>query len=63
MNRFSLLPEPHVGLWGVGFLSRQTADTYVRWPGTRLVAPLVEGRGTSGRTLLALAQVPKETST
>jgi SAM-dependent methyltransferase len=31
VNRFSLLPEPHVGLWGVGFLPRGWADGYVRW--------------------------------
>lgn len=30
-NRFSLLPEPHVGVWGVGFLPRSWADPYVRW--------------------------------
>jgi ubiquinone/menaquinone biosynthesis C-methylase UbiE len=30
-NRYSLLPEPHVGLWGVGFLPRPTAIRYVRW--------------------------------
>jgi SAM-dependent methyltransferase/uncharacterized protein YbaR (Trm112 family) len=29
-NRFSILPEPHVGLWGVGFLPRDWADGYVR---------------------------------
>lgn len=29
-NRYSLSPEPHVGLWGVGFLPRRFADTYVR---------------------------------
>jgi len=33
VNRFSLLPEPHVNLWGVGFLPRGMADTYVRWRG------------------------------
>jgi SAM-dependent methyltransferase len=32
-NRFSLLPEPHVGIWGVGFLPRSIADRYVRWRG------------------------------
>ena len=32
-NRFSLLPEPHVNLWGVGFLPRAWADGYVRWRG------------------------------
>ncbi len=33
VNRLSLLPEPHVGLWGVGFLPRGVADRYVRWRG------------------------------
>lgn len=31
VNRFTLLPEPHVDVWGVGFLPRQWADRYVRW--------------------------------
>jgi SAM-dependent methyltransferase/uncharacterized protein YbaR (Trm112 family) len=31
VNRFSLLPEPHVGVWGVGFLPRRWADAYVHW--------------------------------
>jgi SAM-dependent methyltransferase len=31
VNRFSLLPEPHVGVWGVGFLPRRWADAYVQW--------------------------------
>ena len=31
VNRFSLLPEPHVGVWGVGFVPRRWADAYVRW--------------------------------
>ncbi len=30
VNRFSLLREPHVGVWGVGFLPRRWADRYVR---------------------------------
>lgn len=29
-NRFSLMPEPHVGLWGVGYLPRPWANRYVR---------------------------------
>jgi ubiquinone/menaquinone biosynthesis C-methylase UbiE len=29
-NRYSLTPEPHVALWGVGFLPRTWADRYVR---------------------------------
>jgi SAM-dependent methyltransferase len=31
VNRFGLLPEPHVGVWGVGYLPRGWADGYVRW--------------------------------
>jgi ubiquinone/menaquinone biosynthesis C-methylase UbiE/uncharacterized protein YbaR (Trm112 family) len=31
VNRFTLLPEPHVGVWGVGYLPRRWADAYVRW--------------------------------
>jgi SAM-dependent methyltransferase len=31
VNRFTLLPEPHVGVWGVGFVPRPWADAYVRW--------------------------------
>jgi SAM-dependent methyltransferase len=31
VNRYSLLPEPHVGVWGVGFVPRRWADAYVRW--------------------------------
>ena len=30
-NRYSLAPEPHVGLWGVGYLPRPWANRYVRW--------------------------------
>ncbi|HYM13796.1 MAG TPA: class I SAM-dependent methyltransferase, partial [Bryobacterales bacterium] len=29
-NRFSLTPEPHVGLWGVGYLPRRWANRYVQ---------------------------------
>ena len=32
-NRFTLLPEPHVDIWGVGFVPRRWADAYVRWRG------------------------------
>jgi len=31
VNRFSLLAEPHVGVWGVGFLPRRWANAYVNW--------------------------------
>jgi SAM-dependent methyltransferase len=31
VNRYSLLAEPHVGVWGVGFVPRRWADGYVRW--------------------------------
>lgn len=30
-NRYSLLPEPHVNVWGVGFVPRKWADAYVGW--------------------------------
>ena len=30
-NRFSLAAEPHVGVWGVGFLPRRWMATYVKW--------------------------------
>lgn len=33
VNRFTLLPEPHVGIWGVGWVPRRMADRYVRWRG------------------------------
>ena len=31
VNRYSLLPEPHVGVWGVGLVPRRWTDRYVRW--------------------------------
>src|SRR5262249_28034769 len=30
-NRFSMAPEPHVRVWGVGFLPRRWMPAYVRW--------------------------------
>jgi ubiquinone/menaquinone biosynthesis C-methylase UbiE/uncharacterized protein YbaR (Trm112 family) len=30
-NRFSLAPEPHVRIWGVGFLPRRWMPAFVRW--------------------------------
>ena len=30
-NRFSLAPEPHVRVWGVGFLPRSWMPAYVKW--------------------------------
>jgi ubiquinone/menaquinone biosynthesis C-methylase UbiE/uncharacterized protein YbaR (Trm112 family) len=30
-NRFSLAPEPHVRVWGVGFLPRRCMPAYVKW--------------------------------
>ena len=30
-NRFSLAPEPHVHVWGVGFMPRPWADRYVKY--------------------------------
>lgn len=31
VNRYSALGEPHVGVWGVGFVPRRWADAFVRW--------------------------------
>jgi SAM-dependent methyltransferase len=31
VNRYALAPEPHVGLWGVGLLPPNLAESYVRW--------------------------------
>ncbi len=43
-NRFSLAPEPHVGLLGVGFLPRPLMPAYVRWR---------RGLAYTGKTLLS----------
>ena len=34
-NRFSLAPEPHVQVWGVGFLPRRWMSSYVGWTSGR----------------------------
>lgn len=31
VNRYTLLREPHVGVWGVGLVPRRWADRFVRW--------------------------------
>jgi ubiquinone/menaquinone biosynthesis C-methylase UbiE len=31
VNRYTVLPEPHVGVWGVGYVPRRWADRYVQW--------------------------------
>ena len=31
VNRYTILPEPHVGVWGVGYVPRHMADRYVQW--------------------------------
>lgn len=31
VNRFAPTREPHVGVWGVGYVPRALADRYVRW--------------------------------
>lgn len=33
VNRYTMLSEPHVGIWGVGFVPRHLADRYVKWRG------------------------------
>lgn len=34
-NRFSIATDPHVGLWGVGWLPRPWVPTYLRWRGRK----------------------------
>jgi ubiquinone/menaquinone biosynthesis C-methylase UbiE/uncharacterized protein YbaR (Trm112 family) len=43
-NRFSIAPEPHVRVWGVGFLPRRAMPGYVRWR---------RGLAYTGKTLLS----------
>lgn len=31
VNRYTIMPEPHVGVWGVGYVPRRMADRYVQW--------------------------------
>jgi hypothetical protein len=50
-NRYSLTPEPHVGLWGIGFLPRSWANRYVR---RRLGVLYDDVRTLSGPALRAL---------
>ena len=33
VNRYTMLPEPHVGIWGVGFVPRRFAHRYVKLHG------------------------------
>ena len=68
-NRFSLTPEPHVGVWGVGWLPRPWQEPYVRWRSgkpydCRLLSPLELRRMmravTSLDVRLAVPPVPAE---
>jgi ubiquinone/menaquinone biosynthesis C-methylase UbiE len=53
VNRYTLLSEPHVGVWGVGFVPRRMADAYVRW---RSGARYLHHHPLSMRELAALTQ-------
>lgn len=60
VNRYSLLSEPHVGVWGVGLLPRRWADRYVQWRrGLRYVnhRPLSPREITRGFRRAGFAQV------
>jgi SAM-dependent methyltransferase len=37
-NRYSLSPEPHVNVWGVGYLPRRFQEPYVQWAAGRSYA-------------------------
>src|SRR4030095_11731171 len=68
-NRFSLTPEPHVRVWGVGLLARSFIQTYVRlangmsydhvWPlSFRDIKRLLKRNGLSDHRVL-LPAVPR----
>ncbi|NQX88086.1 MAG: methyltransferase domain-containing protein [Halioglobus sp.] len=50
-NRFSLAAEPHVFLWGVGWLPRRWQQPYVRWR---------NGQDYSGTKLLSTWEIARE---
>src|SRR5205814_10365839 len=50
-NRFSLGAEPHVGIWGVGWLPRRLQPRYVEW---RTGEPYTFARLLSAREALRL---------
>jgi SAM-dependent methyltransferase len=67
-NRFSIAPEPHVRLWGVGWLPRKYQAAYVRrrigwdYHGTQLLSPrelvaMLE-RSTQFKVKASLAPIP-----
>ena len=51
-NRFSLAPEPHVGVWGVGFLPRSLMNSYVHWV-RKIEFRAIHTMGAAGWTRLA----------
>lgn len=59
-NRYSLAAEPHVGVWGVGWLPRPWQAPYVQWrrgdayDGTQLLSSAELGRLVRGNTGLDL---------
>jgi len=50
-NRFSLAAEPHVFVWGVGWLPRRWQQSYVRWR---------SGQDYSGTRLLSTREMARE---
>lgn len=69
-NRFSLAPEPHIGVWGVGWLPRTLQRRYAEWRSgkpyafTRLMstweAARLLRRNTSFRTRFLVPAIPRE---
>lgn len=71
VNRYSVLAEPHVGVWGVGLVPRRWADRYVRWRSgqryqhhrplsARELARGFRRAGFSGVRVAAAALLPRE---
>ena len=69
-NRRSLAPEPHVGVWGVGWLPRRYQAGYVRWRSgkpyafCRLLSPAelsrMLARSTTLRGQILIPEIPAE---
>ena len=67
-NRYSLLRDPHVGLWGLGWLPRRVQARYVRtrraceWPlHLRSARELARLASSSGWTIRTIAAAPAPT--
>ena len=62
INRFAMGPEPHVGVWGVGYLPRNLANAYVKLvKGIPYEHIYLESFGSLQRSIHAIGDVNFET--